>query len=522
MSIWVTGSLEVRDSSDQLVFQVGDSSEGSPAKFSSLEVTGSFEVISDPINANPILTASYGGGDPDIPRVGIGVLDPPGVTLGVKGDLGLSDSNSDTRIAVVGTNAYVNVGQDTNNRGFMFWEGGQKRIRFGTKESGSTFFDSFIIKSGSADVQVNLTVGNSLTASNGLKVGSNSIQASDGGTPISWDTSDNVTIGRSIQINGGSLKASDGNPSITLGTGGNANVVSNLQVLGGEINGSIDGHLYLKADQNLYLDLDDDGDETGRELAVRNNGSSEIFKIAENGDVTTIGDISMANNKSITGVANVIVNYNTNGGTGNFIVERNGVDALLIDSTGKVTISEDLQLNQDRILASDGGVPISWDTNDNVNITGDLEVGGGNIVVNRSSTANTEADIRLRTHDTNLAAGDNIGSVRFWGSENGTDYSEMAYIIAEADEPFVYNTNKGSRLKFGTTRNGSGQTLSPKMELDNAGNLQIDGDIQVSGNEIKGSAGSSAITIDNQDVTIAGMLKVEGNSAYKMMQVTKL
>ena len=346
MSIWVTGSLEVRDSSDQLVFQVGDSSEGSPAKFSSLEVTGSFEVISDPINANPILTASYGGGDPDIPRVGIGVLDPPGVTLGVKGDLGLSDSNSDTRIAVVGTNAYVNVGQDTNNRGFMFWEGGQKRIRFGTKESGSTFFDSFIIKSGSADVQVNLTVGNSLTASNGLKVGSNSIQASDGGTPISWDTSDNVTIGRSIQINGGSLKASDGNPSITLGTGGNANVVSNLQVLGGEINGSIDGHLYLKADQNLYLDLDDDGDETGRELAVRNNGSSEIFKIAENGDVTTIGDISMANNKSITGVANVIVNYNTNGGTGNFIVERNGVDALLIDSTGKVTISEDLQLNR--------------------------------------------------------------------------------------------------------------------------------------------------------------------------------
>ena len=50
------------------------------------------------------------------------------------------------------------------------------------------------------------------------------------------------------------------------------------------------------------------------------------------------------------------------------------------------------------------------------------------------------------------------------------------------------------------------------MELDNAGNLQIDGDLTVSGNTIKASDGGSTITLDTSDnVTIGNDITIGGN-----------
>jgi hypothetical protein len=50
------------------------------------------------------------------------------------------------------------------------------------------------------------------------------------------------------------------------------------------------------------------------------------------------------------------------------------------------------------------------------------------------------------------------------------------------------------------------------MNLDELGNLQIDGDLTVTGNEIKSSTGATALTLSTNDVTVADVLFVNGNT----------
>ena len=478
MSIWITGSLEVRNSNDELEFKVGDSSGDSPSKMRSTEITGSFEVVSDPVYAHPILTASYGG-DPGIAKVGIAMNTEPNVSLAVGGDLSLNDDLSNTRFTVQGgTNAYLNVGQDTNNRAFFFWEGSQKRIRIGTKESSSTYFNSVIIKSGSMDVQTDITAGGNITTA-GIKITGNSIQASDGGTPIAWDTDDNVSIGGGIQIVGNAIQASDGGIPIQWDVDDEVMIAGDLVAGGGTIKGPPAGDVYLESSGSINLDIDADGGSTSTLKIRAGTTHNELFTIDEVGDITTIGDISMVNNKKITGVSNITVDYNTNGASGNFVVKQNGTNVVVVNNTGQMTLSGDLKLEQNQILSSGGTTPISWDNSDSVSLANDLTVSGGTIFIDRTTTSDP-ADLRLRTHNTDgIEDGDNVGAVYFYGTENGTDYEAMAYILAEADEDFAAGTNFGSRLKFGTATNGG--SISSKMELDNKGNLSVDGNFFAAG-----------------------------------------
>ena len=61
-----------------------------------------------------------------------------------------------------------------------------------------------------------LTVTGKVTATAGVQLGNNIIYASDGGTTITLDTSDNVTITNTLTIGGGNIAA--GQNSTTRGT----------------------------------------------------------------------------------------------------------------------------------------------------------------------------------------------------------------------------------------------------------------------------------------------------------------
>jgi hypothetical protein len=50
------------------------------------------------------------------------------------------------------------------------------------------------------------------------------------------------------------------------------------------------------------------------------------------------------------------------------------------------------------------------------------------------------------------------------------------------------------------------------MELDSSGNLQIDSNLTVTGNQIKSSTGSTAIHLDNNSIRVAGDVTVDGNN----------
>ena len=79
------------------------------------------------------------------------------------------------------------------------------------------------------------------TISGALTVGGNIIKASDGGSTITMDTSDNVTVAGNIQVGGNIIKASDGGSTITMDTsdnvtiGGGLTTTTDLTVTGGDI-----------------------------------------------------------------------------------------------------------------------------------------------------------------------------------------------------------------------------------------------------------------------------------------------
>ena len=620
MSIWVTGSLEVRNTSGDLVFQVGDSAvanpDPTPMSFRSSIVEGSFEVIGDQDVSHKILTASYSGGTNGA-RVGVGVSAETNVALAVGGDLGLSDSSSDRRIVVESASAlgdaYLNAGYDNSNRLFIMWEGQEKRIRMGTRESGSTYFSSFIIKSGSADLQNTFTAGGDIKAGGSLRVGGNVIQASDGGNTIIMDTDDNVTIRGDLTVNGGDilgptagqlaiksdgnaiiqvdadssggtpvfavwdesqnpqfrvqLNAADGGANSVTTTYGHAHVQENLNVTGSfemgtsavanfgagstlnfGANSSIDcASFTIDSTSNITLDSNlsqvyiksagaDRFSFTDGNLKIHNeSNTSDYFSV----DVGANGATTLSTvDDGVTATGHLYVNpdgiiqlqpiggvriVGTNpylrigdGGAEDVKIEfyyqaagtlyyHAGVDstdgvfkigygnvvgtdsAIEVDTTTSVNVNLPMTVND--TITLENGATVSNVTSGQIDLSatltklsGDLEVDGGNIIVDRTSAGSTEADIRLRTYDTSIVAGDNVGAVRFYGTENNSDYSEMAVILVEADENFTHGTNFGSRMKFGTATNAG--ALSTKMELDNAGNLTVDGELNVDGSSL--------------------------------------
>ena len=556
MSIWVTGSLEVRNTSGDLVFQVGDSAvanpDPTPMSFRSSIVEGSFEVIGDQDVSHKILTASYSGGTNGA-RVGVGVSAETNVALAVGGDLGLSDSSSDRRIVVESANAlgdaYLNAGYDNSNRLFIMWEGSEKRIRMGTRESGSTYFSSFIIKSGSADVQNTLTAGGDIKAGGSLQTGTGRILASDGGTSILVDTDDSVAIVGELTANTNAHVTENLNVtgSFEMGTSAVANFGAGSTLNFGA-NSSIDcASFTIDSTSNITLDSDvgqvyikDTGADrfsfTAGNLKIHNeNNTSDYFAV----DVGANGATTLSTvDDGVTATGHLYVNpdgiiqlqpiggvriVGTNpylrigdGGAEDVKIEfyyqaagtlyyHAGVDntdsifkigygnvvgtdsAIEVDTTTSVNVNLPMTVND--TITLENGATVSNVTSGQIDLnasltklSGDLEVDGGNIIVDRTSAGSTEADIRLRTYDTSIVAGDNVGSIRFYGTENNSDYSEMAFILAEADEDFTYGTNFGSRMKFGTATNAG--ALSTKMELDNAGNLTVDGELNVDGGSL--------------------------------------
>jgi len=172
-----------------------------------------------------------------------------------------------------------------------------------------------------------------------------------------------------------------------------------------------------------------------------------------------------------------IKNTSTTGNKGLFIETRGsdtdlafditttgGTSKASIDSTGKIVNASDmelggnLQVGGNIIKASDGGSTITMDTNDNVTIAGDLTVAGGDILGPTDGALTIKAD---------------------------TDMIFRIDADSDGAETFQFQTNNGNEV----------------MSLDEAGNLQIDGDLNISG----GNLVTTAVTADLEFTAAAGL-----------------
>ena len=473
MSIWVTGSLEVRNTSGDLVFQVGDSAvanpDPTPMSFRSSIVEGSFEVIGDQDVSHKILTASYSGGTNGA-RVGVGVSAATNVALAVGGDLGLSDSSSDRRIVVESANAlgdaYLNAGYDNSNRLFIMWEGSEKRIRMGTRESGSTYFSSFIIKSGSADVQNTLTAGGDIKAGGSLQTGTGRILASDGGTSILVDTDDSVAIVGELTANTNAHVTENLNVtgSFEMGTSAVANFGAGSTLNFGA-NSSIDcASFTIDSTSNITLDSD------VSRVYIKNAGADRFS--------FTDGNLTIHNESNTNDY--FAVDVGANGATILSTID-DGVDA-----SGHLYVNPDGMIQLQPI----GGVRI-------VGTNPYLRIGDGGA-----------EDVKIEFYY--QAAGtlyyhagvDNTDSIFKIGYGNvvGTDSAIEVDTTTSVNVNLPMTVNDTITLENGAT---IGNGVSGRIDLS-ATTTRLSGDLQVAGNDIKNSGGDNVITFTNLDLTTYG------------------
>lgn len=104
------------------------------------------------------------------------------------------------------------------------------------------------------DVNGDIRATGEVIVDGNLRLNNNIIEASDGGTAITLDTSSNVTIAGDLQINGNDIKNSDGETTITMGTNGSVTVTPDDGVAGLFANDAgTDGYTYVYGDGRVYM-----------------------------------------------------------------------------------------------------------------------------------------------------------------------------------------------------------------------------------------------------------------------------
>ncbi len=143
--VFTTGSLEVRDSSNNLVFGVGDLHQNpiltgngfDRIGLGSTTMTGSFELIPFAGSTVNILTGSLNSTGAKV-GIGTSTASPPGTALALFGDLGLTDTAASKTIAMQASAGSLTMGSDGNNYGRFEYTDASNSVQIYSRVGGST------------------------------------------------------------------------------------------------------------------------------------------------------------------------------------------------------------------------------------------------------------------------------------------------------------------------------------------------------------------------------------------------
>jgi hypothetical protein len=157
-----------------------------------------------------------------------------------------------------------------------------------TDHTSSGVGDIYYTSTGDADVKLTtlttaLTFTGKITATAGIELDNNIIYASDGGTTITLDTSDNVAITGDLIVTGNDIKTGTiGSPTtaITM-SGANVTIAGDLTITGGNITNAItcDSTLTVAGDLTVSGDdiiIGDSDDATDKSINFRHD-TCEVF-----------------------------------------------------------------------------------------------------------------------------------------------------------------------------------------------------------------------------------------------------
>ena len=274
--------------------------------------------------------------------------------------------------------------------------------------------------------------------------------------------------------------------------------------------------------ENLYMNQDDTGADvsvhfnTGRTLKWSNG--SQRFEL--NGDTYIQDNLTVAGS---TTLGNDYIVDETQV-VGEFKVTNNSVDNLFVDrNTGYVGINDNtpsynLDVNGTANIETSLTVPsITTLTGDDLSITA---FAGRDVTISTTTaadpvtivrnTATTNAFTRALTLRTNSSGTPAVGfgSALDFEIETASNVTKAAGFI-EVEATNVTTGDETFRMNFGLMNDNN--TYDSVATLTSLGNLQIDGELTVSGNVIKSST-ATALTLSGSNVTVEADLNVKGTT----------
>ena len=276
---------------------------------------------------------------------------------------------------------------------------------------------------------------------------------------------------------------------------------------------------YASMPHNLFT-VGNGADEAGRSNAfvvglggnVGIGNSEPTVELDVTGEIKSSGDITVGGDLTITG---------------NDIKDNNGTTCITFDSAGNTAIAgeltvTDLEITDDLTLGDDV----------NINATGRIYLAGaGNgeyiaslgansldivatTIINLAQDTDVDGNLNADTVSADTVSADTVSA----GTVSADTLSSKAdaSITIKSDQQInftVDSDNDQTGQKFIFNNGGSGG-VTEIASIDDSGNFQCDGDIQVSGNDIKDNNGVSCITFDSSgNTTVANTLNasVTGN-----------
>jgi hypothetical protein len=177
------------------------------------------------------------------------------------------------------------------------------------------------------------------------------------------------------------------------------------------------------------------------------------------------------------------------------------------DSSGNLTFAADVTLGDDLHLDSDAAV-LKFGDDGEITLTHDADVG---LKLKHTATADDKPIVlTLQTGETDMAANDVMGAIRFQAPDEGTgtDAILVAAAIQAVSEGDFSSSSNATKLEFHT---GASEAASSKMTLSSGGVLDVDGGITVDNITIDGTE----IDLSSGDLTVdvAGDITLDAGGA---------
>jgi len=315
------------------------------------------------------------------------------------------------------------------------------------KLAGTAAGDTFEVIDSAAEVQFKVQGDGEVSTQGNITVGGNIIKASDGGSAITLDTSDNVTIGNNLKVGGNIIQASDGGNTITLDTSDNV---------------TIGGGLTTTTTAVVGTDLT----VTGGDISLA-NAQDGTLSVATTGSGTDGRDLTISAGSAPTGSANqnggdLILNAGGGDGTGTSIMtfntKVNGTDA----------VAERMRIHTDGKVGIGTNAPTA-----NLHIKNASETDNALRIETATGSNNAAPDISFFRNDSAMNDDQNLGTVKFDGIEthSGGSDAEVTYVsilgsALDATSTHASNSQAQGALKLYIKQlNASGIGASPNPSI---------------------------------------------------------